>query len=308
MYQRQEALHLNVPSSATVIGCGGTGWWTALFLAMSGVGQLVLVDDDVIEEHNLNRLPIISGTIGRYKVEVLKKSILSKRPNCIVIDHLNKVDEDNISQLITSATFCCTDNLNSQRLINAYCRRNGIRYQRVGYDGTVLNVSESFPLTFKEEGLENGYEITPSWVAPAAMAGAMGVAAALYKPIVVMDDISKITTVGSSVVPEGVKEVIRDRYHQMIEEEGVSEYFGDYGYCGDCERGNCGDCYRGDCDNCDYYSPDVVAEDYINRDTHNDEIESLENDIAERDDRISELREVIDELTEKLESLREVEA
>lgn len=45
-----------------VVGCSGTGSVIAELLARNGVGTLVLVDDDVVEEHNLNRL--VNGTIA----------------------------------------------------------------------------------------------------------------------------------------------------------------------------------------------------------------------------------------------------
>src|SRR4051812_4598867 len=42
-------------SRAAVIGCGGLGGYVIEELARIGVGELVLVDPDVFEEHNLNR-------------------------------------------------------------------------------------------------------------------------------------------------------------------------------------------------------------------------------------------------------------
>lgn len=39
-----------------VVGCGGTGSATAMLLARLGVGQLVLIDNDIVDQTNLNRL------------------------------------------------------------------------------------------------------------------------------------------------------------------------------------------------------------------------------------------------------------
>jgi bacteriocin biosynthesis cyclodehydratase domain-containing protein len=54
-----------------VLGVGGLGGWSALSLACCGVGEMLLVDGDRVEESNLNRQILYSeADIGRLKVEV----------------------------------------------------------------------------------------------------------------------------------------------------------------------------------------------------------------------------------------------
>ena len=48
--------HSLANSTVGVVGCGGTGSHVALQLAHLGVGRLVLVDHDVVEQSNLSRL------------------------------------------------------------------------------------------------------------------------------------------------------------------------------------------------------------------------------------------------------------
>lgn len=63
-------------TSVAVVGCGGLGSITAELLARLGVGDLVLVDDDVLEEPNLNRvMGSKSKLVGKPKVKVLAKHI-----------------------------------------------------------------------------------------------------------------------------------------------------------------------------------------------------------------------------------------
>lgn len=61
-----------------VVGCSGTGSIVIELLARNCVGELVIVDNDILEEKNLNR--IVNGTLGdvrnrRPKVEAIKKAI-----------------------------------------------------------------------------------------------------------------------------------------------------------------------------------------------------------------------------------------
>lgn len=60
----------------TIVGAGATGSATALLLARLGIGELCIIDKDIIEESNLNRLHGARlKDVGKYKVDVLKKYI-----------------------------------------------------------------------------------------------------------------------------------------------------------------------------------------------------------------------------------------
>ena len=57
-------------------------------LARSGVGSLVLVDNDVVSLSNINRQVIaLHSTIGRYKTEVMRERILDINPKAQVEIH-----------------------------------------------------------------------------------------------------------------------------------------------------------------------------------------------------------------------------
>ena len=68
-----------------VFGLGGVGSYVAEALARAGVGNLTVVDDDVIAVSNINRqLYALHSTIGQAKAEVAKNRILDINPNCKV--------------------------------------------------------------------------------------------------------------------------------------------------------------------------------------------------------------------------------
>ena len=61
-------------TSISIIGCGGLGTTAAQYLTMSGIGEILLVDDDSVCLSNLNRQTLFSEKdLGRNKAEVLKK-------------------------------------------------------------------------------------------------------------------------------------------------------------------------------------------------------------------------------------------
>ena len=65
-----------------VFGIGGVGGYVVEALARCGVGELTLVDRDVVSESNLNRQIIaLESTIGRSKTEVMKERIAQICPD-----------------------------------------------------------------------------------------------------------------------------------------------------------------------------------------------------------------------------------
>ena len=75
-------------STVAVFGIGGVGGYTVEALARSGVGKLVLVDNDTVSLTNINRQIIaLQSTVGRYKTEVMRERILDINPNAQVEIH-----------------------------------------------------------------------------------------------------------------------------------------------------------------------------------------------------------------------------
>ncbi len=262
IYERQNLIaDLDVPQTASVIGCGGTGFWTAFLLAMSGVEELILIDTDMVEVSNLNRLPLEENAVGKKKTEALKNLILSIRKQVRIEVQDMRIEKPIDCQILRGDIFCCTDNLKSQQIICAFCKKNDLNYQRIGYDGTILNVSKTFPLSLKEIERESGYTVTPSWVIPAVLAAAAGVASRTYKELCLMDDLGKIHIQHSSHVCQKIlddartegEDSILDNIHEHIPEG--------YGYCDDCNRIDPDNSDYGYCPDCEqHYSDDDIEE------------------------------------------------
>ena len=71
-----------------VFGIGGVGGYVVEALVRSGIGEIDLIDNDVVCETNLNRQIIaLRSTIGRAKVEVMKERIMDINPDCKVNIH-----------------------------------------------------------------------------------------------------------------------------------------------------------------------------------------------------------------------------
>lgn len=104
-----------------VVGAGGLGSPTLLYLAAAGVGTLGIVDFDVVDESNLQR-QIIHGTsdIGRPKAQSARDSLRETNPFVTVELHEFRLDVDNAVELFTAYDLIIdgTDNFATRYLVN----------------------------------------------------------------------------------------------------------------------------------------------------------------------------------------------
>jgi adenylyltransferase/sulfurtransferase len=110
-------------STMLLIGMGGLGSPSALYLAAAGVGHLVIADFDKVEISNLQR-QVIHHTpdIGKYKVDSAKDKMLAINPD-IKITTIKNLDEDNLNAWVSMANVVLdgTDNFETRFKINAAC-------------------------------------------------------------------------------------------------------------------------------------------------------------------------------------------
>jgi molybdopterin-synthase adenylyltransferase len=68
-------------SRVAVIGCGGLGGYVIEELARLGVGEILAIDPDIFEEHNLNRQILATpATLGKAKVDAALERVAEINP------------------------------------------------------------------------------------------------------------------------------------------------------------------------------------------------------------------------------------
>lgn len=143
-----------------IVGVGGNGSQIVQALARMGVGQIIAIDPDKVENHNRSRL------IGArkedadnhiFKIEIMKRLVDEVDNNNTKfigisepVEHAKSLDVLKESDVI----FCCTDNLNSRDLLNGFAHlylipvidmglefqpdKNGNLYRASGYFVTII--------------------------------------------------------------------------------------------------------------------------------------------------------------------------
>ncbi len=93
-------------SHVLVVGLGGVGAYAAEQICRAGVGNMTIVDGDVVEPSNRNRqLPALISTTGKPKAEVLRERFLDINPqlNLTVINDF--IRDEKIIELLSSHPF-----------------------------------------------------------------------------------------------------------------------------------------------------------------------------------------------------------
>jgi molybdopterin/thiamine biosynthesis adenylyltransferase/rhodanese-related sulfurtransferase len=128
-------------SKVLLLGAGGLGSPTALYLAAAGVGTLGLVDDDVVDLSNLQRQVIhTTDRVGVAKVDSAEEAIRALNPDVRVVKHKTRLDASNIMSIIDGYDVIVdgVDNFPTRYLLNDATVRLGIPVVSasiLGFDG-----------------------------------------------------------------------------------------------------------------------------------------------------------------------------
>jgi molybdopterin/thiamine biosynthesis adenylyltransferase/rhodanese-related sulfurtransferase len=126
-----------------LIGAGGLGAPTALYLAAAGIGTIGLVDDDVVDASNLQR-QVIHNTerIGVAKTESARLTIEALNPDVEVVEHNLRLDASNIVELLSEYDVIVdgADNFPTRYLLNdasVRLRKPVVSASILSFDGQV---------------------------------------------------------------------------------------------------------------------------------------------------------------------------
>ena len=133
-----DSLEILDTKSVLVLGCGGVGGYVVEALARSGIGEMILVDYDVVDETNINRQIIaLDSTIGELKIDLLEERIKDINSNCNVIKIGKFINQDNYLELFNNKIdyfVDCCDTVIVKKLVMKECLEKDIPF--IGSMGT----------------------------------------------------------------------------------------------------------------------------------------------------------------------------
>ena len=116
-------------STVMVVGCGAVGSFAIEALARSGVGHLILIDFDVVDESNINRqLFAVDSTVGMAKVDVARARVFDINPK-IKLDTFNMFfDENTHIDIKPDFVIDAIDTVPSKIALYKWCFNNGVQF------------------------------------------------------------------------------------------------------------------------------------------------------------------------------------
>ncbi len=115
-------------SHVVIVGLGALGTVASELLVRSGVGQLTLIDRDVVELSNLQRQGLYcEKDVGRSKVLAARDKLLRINSSTVINIHAVHLDSPSIMECISTGgadlILDCTDNMSTRFLINDFARK-----------------------------------------------------------------------------------------------------------------------------------------------------------------------------------------
>ena len=129
---KQEGLEKLKNASVLVVGLGGVGSFAAEFLARAGVGNMTIIDGDIVDITNINRqLPALHSTIGKDKVEIVAERILDINPEINLVKMNEFLSPERMEEILENTRFDyvldCIDSVSPKLALIKACRRKKIK-------------------------------------------------------------------------------------------------------------------------------------------------------------------------------------
>ena len=129
----QERLDVLASSRVLVLGLGGVGSNCVEALARGGVGELVLVDRDIVQPSNINRQAVAyHSTIGRAKTDVMEEIVHDINPDCRVTTVHRFLSKENLVPTLEALprpdyVVDAIDTISQKLIVAKWCQDTGLR-------------------------------------------------------------------------------------------------------------------------------------------------------------------------------------
>jgi molybdopterin/thiamine biosynthesis adenylyltransferase len=129
-----------------IAGAGGLGSPIATYLALAGIGRIVIADNDTVGVSNLNRQTLhLSSDVGRKKTTSAEEKIRAMNPFVEVETVFCNIEEENVTGIVGDADLIvdALDNFSTRYLLNRFAIQRNIPFVHgavQGFHGQVMTI------------------------------------------------------------------------------------------------------------------------------------------------------------------------
>lgn len=153
-------------ATVLIIGAGGLGCPVSQYLAASGIGNITIIDGDVVSESNLQRQILFSDIdVGKFKAKIASEKLKKQNPHIIINFFTEYITVDWCLKWFSSFDLIvdCTDNFGTRYLINDICvllKKPFVAAALYRYEGqlstyNVLQTNGTFSANYRQVFPEN---------------------------------------------------------------------------------------------------------------------------------------------------------
>lgn len=140
---KSEGLEKLKKSKVLIVGLGGVGSFAAEFIVRAGVGNLTIVDGDIVDITNINRqLPALHSSIGKPKVEIVGDRLMDINPELNLVRIQEFVSPERAHEIITADydyVMDCIDSITPKLNLIVAAKNKGVKViSNMGAGGKML--------------------------------------------------------------------------------------------------------------------------------------------------------------------------
>jgi tRNA A37 threonylcarbamoyladenosine dehydratase len=183
---KEEGINSLKNANVLVVGLGGVGSYAAEFLARAGVGNMTIVDGDVVDITNINRqLPALHSTVGMHKVELMQQRILDINPEINLVALNEFLSPERAFEIVTKDfdyVLDCIDSVTPKLNLITAAKKKGVKIvSNMGaggkYDASKVKVTDISKTDYcplakvvrkrlKKSGIKSGVKVVYSYERP----------------------------------------------------------------------------------------------------------------------------------------------
>jgi molybdopterin-synthase adenylyltransferase len=188
-------------SSVIVVGAGALGSPVATYLAAAGVGQIGVVDEDVVELSNLHRQPLhFTPDLGLPKASNAVVKLGALNPETQVDQYPVRLDRQNAEAIVMGADLVadCSDTFETRYVVNDACCAQGVPLVEagvLGFGGLVMSIRPGESACYR-----CAFPTEPENVPSCREAGVLGAMAGVVGSIQALEALKLLAGVGEPLI------------------------------------------------------------------------------------------------------------